>query len=335
MAYYERDYYRDDPGGGGRDLLMKILRILNASAPIGTYLRIRVRVHIMYVLLPLYFYGYSRDLVQTVTMCAMLFISVLLHEFGHCLACRRVGGEAWDILMWPLGGLAMCMPPPRPWAEFWTIAWGPLVNVILAAVSLAVLAVWHGTLDLAVSFNPLALGHGYGTGAAGLVASFFVVNYALMLFNLCLIFYPFDGGRLLQIILWFRVGRMKSLRIATSFGLVGAVVVAVWGLAVGNTLLFCIGLMGGFACWQQKQALAAGAYQSEEWQHAANEPARKPGFIAQRRQNRARRVAEREQADQHALEAEVDRILEKVHAEGIQALSAREKKILQRASEEK
>ena len=35
-----------------------------------------------------------------------LFLIVLLHEFGHALACRQVGGTADQILLWPLGGVA-------------------------------------------------------------------------------------------------------------------------------------------------------------------------------------------------------------------------------------
>ena len=35
-----------------------------------------------------------------------LFGIVLMHEFGHSLACRQVGGTAEQIMLWPLGGIA-------------------------------------------------------------------------------------------------------------------------------------------------------------------------------------------------------------------------------------
>src|SRR3954454_24139743 len=60
-----------------------------------------------------------------------LFAIVLLHEFGHALACRQAGGQAEQIVLWPLGGIAFVSPPPRPGAMLWSIAAGPLVNVIL------------------------------------------------------------------------------------------------------------------------------------------------------------------------------------------------------------
>src|SRR5262245_6400481 len=63
-----------------------------------------------------------------------LFVIVLLHEFGHALACRQVGGQADRIMLWPLGGVALINPPQRPKAMLWSIAAGPLVNVILVGV---------------------------------------------------------------------------------------------------------------------------------------------------------------------------------------------------------
>ena len=66
--------------------------------------------------------------------CLALFVIVLLHEFGHALACRQVGGQANQIVLWPLGGVAYVAPPPRPGPTLWSIAAGPLVNVALTPV---------------------------------------------------------------------------------------------------------------------------------------------------------------------------------------------------------
>ena len=43
-----------------------------------------------------------------------LFAIVLMHEFGHVLACRSTGGSADQIMLWPLGGVAYVKPPQRP-----------------------------------------------------------------------------------------------------------------------------------------------------------------------------------------------------------------------------
>src|ERR1035438_1916368 len=68
-----------------------------------------------------------------------LFLIVLLHEFGHALACRQTGGTANRILLWPLGGVAYVNPPQRPGATLWSIAAGPLVNVALLPILYAAL----------------------------------------------------------------------------------------------------------------------------------------------------------------------------------------------------
>ena len=71
-----------------------------------------------------------------VAECLTLFLIVLLHEYGHALACRQVGGTANRIILWPLGGVAYVQPPPHPGATLWSIAAGPLVNLVLLPVFL-------------------------------------------------------------------------------------------------------------------------------------------------------------------------------------------------------
>src|ERR1051325_1746938 len=68
-----------------------------------------------------------------------LFVIVLMHEFGHAFACRSVGGTADRIMLWPLGGVAYVQPPARPGALLWSIAAGPLVNVALVPLTVALL----------------------------------------------------------------------------------------------------------------------------------------------------------------------------------------------------
>ena len=46
----------------------------------------------------------------------------------------RLEGVANRIVLWPLGGIAFVNPPRRPGAYLWSIAAGPLVNVILLPV---------------------------------------------------------------------------------------------------------------------------------------------------------------------------------------------------------
>ena len=74
--------------------------------------------------------GHYSSMTWNVLEYLALFLIVTLHEFGHSLACRQVGGQANQIILWPLGGVAYVNPPQRPGATLWSIAAGPLVNVV-------------------------------------------------------------------------------------------------------------------------------------------------------------------------------------------------------------
>lgn len=147
-----------------------------------------------------------------------LFGIVLLHEFGHSLACRQVGGRADRIVLWPLGGVAFVNPPARPGAWLWSIAAGPLVNLLLAPV-------FVGAYLLA-SFFGLAQAN---ADAAHFVFAVMYINFGLLIFNMLPV-YPLDGGQILQSLLWFAIGRARSLYVVSVIGVVvgaGAVVLAV------------------------------------------------------------------------------------------------------------
>src|SRR5262245_21716199 len=148
-----------------------------------------------------------------------LFGMVLLHELGHAFACRQVGGSVDKVVLWPLGGLAYVSPPPRPWAELWCLAAGPLVNLLLVPVSFAVLmvGVWARWATLAPDVWLL-------------LQALAVINVGLLVFNLLPI-YPLDGGRILRAVIWFFLGQRLSLAVASFLGLIGGVLLlaaAIW-----------------------------------------------------------------------------------------------------------
>jgi Zn-dependent protease len=142
-----------------------------------------------------------------------LFLIVLLHEFGHAFACRQVGGEAQHILLWPFGGVAFASPPLRPGAVLWTIVAGPLVNVVLWPL-LTILGWYVGTSSL------------NGTDFHEWIYAVWTINILLLRFNI-LPLYPLDGGQILQSLLWFKIGRAKSLIVASIIGFIGIAVLAV------------------------------------------------------------------------------------------------------------
>lgn len=140
-----------------------------------------------------------------------LFLIVLLHEFGHAFACRSTGGTADEIVLWPLGGIAFVRPPARPGAELWSIAAGPLVNVVLLPVLYGLL--WAGD----------EFGWFVGNPDPGrFLVSLGYLNFGLLVFNLLPV-YPLDGGQILRSLLWFAIGRARSLQVASVLGLAGLV----------------------------------------------------------------------------------------------------------------
>src|SRR5690242_1500114 len=115
MGWEDRDYHRNTGGGFGQGSghgsgVDGVFRMLNWSLPLGAIFGVRVRVHITFILLAFFEILSSPDKAWAARWIVLLFGSVLLHEFGHVMACRKVGGVANDILMWPLGGLAYVAP---------------------------------------------------------------------------------------------------------------------------------------------------------------------------------------------------------------------------------
>ena len=170
-----------------------------------------------------------------------LFAMVLLHEFGHALACRQVGGQASQIVLWPLGGVAYVAPPQRPGAMLWSIVAGPLVNVVLLVVltTLGLLGaasgLWEPESDPRSCFFAL-----------------WIINLGLLVFNLLPI-YPLDGGQILRSLLWFFVGPAKSLVISTVTGLLGVGLLLALAVFTQNIWLGVLCAFILMNCWRGLQ----------------------------------------------------------------------------------
>jgi Zn-dependent protease len=176
-----------------------------------------------------------------------LFGIVTMHEFGHALACRQVGGEANTIVLWPLGGVAYVNPPQRPGATLWSIAAGPLVNVALIPV-LYGLGMLSRSLGWRESLPDLYR----------LLRALWSIDLGLLIFNLLPV-YPLDGGQILRSLLWFVLGRARSLMVATVIGLLGAAGFVVVAFYNGSLWIGAISIFVLMYCWgglKQARALS-------------------------------------------------------------------------------
>lgn len=166
-----------------------------------------------------------------------LFVIVLVHEFGHSLACRQVGGRANRIVLWPLGGVAFVDPPQRPGATLWAIAAGPLVNVALIPILLS------------AGFLGRSLGWPYSApDVYVLLRAVWYINLGLLFFNILPI-YPLDGGQILRSLLWFIFGRARSLMAATSIGFLGVAGLILLAIYVRSIWFAAIAVFMLMNCW--------------------------------------------------------------------------------------
>lgn len=183
----------------------------------------------------------------------LLFVCVVLHEYGHALTGRRYGIKTKNIVLLPIGGVAnMEKMPDKPIQELWVALAGPAVNIAIAAL-LGIILFLQGNLrtpetpDAAIS-------------AGNLLLNLFIVNIWLALFNLIPAF-PMDGGRVLRALLAMRYDRARATNIAAKLGqLLGIVFISI-GLFY-NTWLIFIGIFiflgaGSEANYESTQAVLA------------------------------------------------------------------------------
>jgi Zn-dependent protease len=325
--------------------------LFSGSVPLFTAFGIRVRMHVsllMLIVFGLFFAVLPRGmgLTNAVTLYGVLFAIILLHEFGHCFAARWMGGDADEILMWPLGGLAMTGAPMRPWPQLVTTVGGPLVNLIICAVT-AIVATAISWGKFHFPLNPFVTKFDVPASITEAYLWYtFAVSWGLFLFNLLPVF-PMDGGRMLQELLWFKIGYYRATLIACVVGMVGAVIMAFWGLMHGASwyglMLVILGVSCFLYCYQTRSMMKAEgpwAFEEENNDYAAamwkpdevdDAPVvkKKGKRLSRRAVKKLRKQAQAEEAEQ----ARLDAILAKVSAHGMQSLTWAERRALHKATQ--
>ncbi len=346
---------------------------LSWSFAIGRVFGITVRVHVLLiiVLLGLYLRVATNDdflpgsHVDMLALLGILFLSVLLHEFGHCYGARIVDGEANEVLLWPLGGLAFCDLPHTAKANFVCTVMGPVVNVLLCLASGIALA----SFSFAPPINPFwypftaelynfADGHTYVNAKwpefgshyllwwQVLLARVFFLNWFLFLLNVLILAYPLDGGRLLQTALWPRMGYRRATLTSVVVGFVFMFIIGIFAIAANEMLAFGLAIFIFVSCRQEWIRLETGGeesvfgydfsqgYTSLERDDDEPPPRRKrPNFWQRWMQRRTAKRIAREQEKQAAEESRMDELLDKIAREGKESLTDEENRFLKRVAD--
>jgi hypothetical protein len=335
-------------------------------------LGINLRVHVLFIALALVMFlrvAFAKNLpagiqVDMAILLGILFLSVLLHEFGHCLGARLVDGDAREIMIWPLGGLAAVDVPHSPRAHAISAAFGPLVNLCICFAS-AFFFLWLTGFAGPPPLNPLWFPWRTGDapvifaevftwrreaipldqlGAPVILARVFWVNWVLLLINVVIIGFPLDGGRLFQCALWPRFGFRQATLYAIYAGFLMAMIVGVAGVVANDVLPLILAGFIYLTCQKQWILLETGGEDalfgydySQGFPGLDDEPGppprKRPSFWKRWWQRRAVRKQKREQEQREAEELRMDELLEKVQRLGLAALNDEERRFLKRVSE--
>ncbi len=192
---------------------------MNGSIQLGSVLGIKIRVHVLLLLLLGLIVLGSTNAWTAGLYCATTFGIVLLHELAHSVVAMRYGLRVVDITLWPLGGMArMSEIPESSRIEGWIAVAGPLLNFVLAAITLP----FVGWMWASGGTYPVLRDWAY---------YFLLSNVFLGGFNLLPAF-PMDGGRILRAFL----GRKGDWVLATQRAVnIGRAV------AFGLALVGCLG----------------------------------------------------------------------------------------------
>jgi Zn-dependent protease/predicted transcriptional regulator len=192
------------------------------SFRIATIAGIPVRIHFTFLFLLAYIAYVGNSSTDSgwqlwVGFALLVFLCVVLHEFGHALTARAYGIQTRDITLYPIGGVAVFEGRMRANQEFWIALAGPFVNVVLALLLAGGLVLTRGAVPWADS----------DMLSQGILPALFYANVGLAIFNLIPAF-PMDGGRVLRAFLGMRMSEVKATTIA---GFIGQALAVMLGLA--------------------------------------------------------------------------------------------------------
>ncbi len=189
----------------------------------------------------------------------IMAISILVHELGHALVGRRLGGGSASITLWGLGGLAYNQGGRFTRSgNFWRVAAGPgagfalfLLVVLLLCIGLGPInglnltaSNLFGTVLTPPSEELISFVKGGGPRMR-IISAFLWINFWWGILNLLPVL-PLDGGRIAELF-------VKPQKLVYQIGLVTGAAMAVLALTfLGSTFT---AIMFGYLAYQNYQMM--------------------------------------------------------------------------------
>ncbi len=220
------------------------------SVQVFTAFGVPVRLHFTFVLLLVFLVVVGVEGKQSATADVLfvlaLFVSVILHELGHAVVARHYGVRTLEIVMFPIGGVAMLEKTPPARKELFIASAGPLVNFVIGGLILFLVAIFRegGIASFASLANP---------SDTDLIERIAFGNVILAVFNLLPAF-PMDGGRILRSLLALWKTEEEATQIASRAGRFLAVGMGLYGLLSANYMLLFIAFFIYLGAAQEGQA---------------------------------------------------------------------------------
>lgn len=220
------------------------MKILSASFLVGRFRGADIRFHFSTLFsLPIAYFLFKpedlRGAVEALLWAGGFFMFIFLHEIGHALAAQIVGVPVKSVMIWLLGGFTnLAHPSEKPSHNLFIYAAGPLVNMLLTFLCVALYAV-SALIFLPASQTPAI--YIWVQTFQTLFFSLAVVNLILIVFNLLPI-YPLDGGNILRAAMEWLFGKTIADRVTLAVGIPFLLLLALFGLLVRDYVLlfFCV-----------------------------------------------------------------------------------------------
>ena len=321
--------------------------LFSLAVPLGRFLGTRLRLSALMLIVVLAVVWRVQTFTTTVLFAAVLFLSVCVHEMTHLWLAHRMKLRCPERILWPFGGLFG--ESPRKTNPLVSLA-GPAVNLVLAVVAISQL---DSRTEILTLLNPTTcwLGLPSDNTMILLLRIIFLVNTVIACANL-IPARPLAAGYVLQNLLSRRFSEIESrdilLRsglVLSIFGLLAGFVFDLSGLAALSAFLLFLHVQEAVQWFQPSESDRAlnkvddsDSYPDLERAGADADVSEDddddiPGSVMDRWKNRLE--SERDLRDRELEQREhdeLDRVLEKLHTLGRDALSIAELHLLNRVS---